>query len=683
MAKKTEVTLLGEVVQLLRKQNQLSTRDRLKEAEEAKRQEKIDEDNKVTMGDDGPILDAKEDFARRFKANIAGKVAKSKMDSGVNKQKKKTQGVIAHATFMTRRLIEKSNQMSRMWRLKSMQQRLAEQAYVEKKDAVDKKDAEEDRREGKLNLRQLLAGFLGEKGLNKKRRKEEFEVIKENKRYLLQLVMPLLAAVGLAANGIHLYHKKALKMMVKAEDWAKMTAKLSTFKLNMETNWKTLTTAVDNFRIKTLKWFGYGPDGKPLGARGSVTFLDSTKKNTATGINFAFLQKIVADRLYAMKVKAYNSVGLGPDGKKLGHTFKGGPHGGTQTSRGTSTVLSRITQPFMNKVRGMIVLMFKPLGIISNVLTNYFASKEGGMIKKFFQKFKTGGGFAMGIIKKVLWPLNVVFTAFEAFKSGKDEYEREGSNALTILGEVLGGGIGFFFGAFADLIKDGTVWIVKKLFGYESDENGKIIEGQGLGGDALRMIQDFSIQDALHTLVAAPYHLISNIVKFISAIFEGDGSYKDTALWKWFTEMPTKVANWFKGFIPEKVRKYFGIEIDNMTPAPMDAYKTMAKSILTGNFADGRKTKEGVGGELNKLTGKPWTWADMDRMEEKYGKNWKTDNMAIYDYEQASNRLKQQQRENVRGVSSSNVTYNGVTYTYRTNNSGFSEYLQEVFAEAY
>ena len=75
MAKKTEVTLLGEVVQLLRKQNQLSTRDRLKEAEEAKRQEKIDEDNKITMGDDGPILDAKEDFARRFKANIAGKVA--------------------------------------------------------------------------------------------------------------------------------------------------------------------------------------------------------------------------------------------------------------------------------------------------------------------------------------------------------------------------------------------------------------------------------------------------------------------------------------------------------------------------------------------------------------------------------------------------------------------------------
>ena len=39
MAKKTQEGLLGEVVQLLRKQNQHSTRDRLKEAEETKRQQ--------------------------------------------------------------------------------------------------------------------------------------------------------------------------------------------------------------------------------------------------------------------------------------------------------------------------------------------------------------------------------------------------------------------------------------------------------------------------------------------------------------------------------------------------------------------------------------------------------------------------------------------------------------------
>jgi len=41
MAKKTQEGLLGEIIVLLRKQNQLSTRDRLKEAEEVKRQEAI------------------------------------------------------------------------------------------------------------------------------------------------------------------------------------------------------------------------------------------------------------------------------------------------------------------------------------------------------------------------------------------------------------------------------------------------------------------------------------------------------------------------------------------------------------------------------------------------------------------------------------------------------------------
>jgi hypothetical protein len=61
MAKKTQESLLGEVVQLLRKQNQLSTRDRLKEAEEAKRQEKADEailnPNSKTSASGEPIVD--------------------------------------------------------------------------------------------------------------------------------------------------------------------------------------------------------------------------------------------------------------------------------------------------------------------------------------------------------------------------------------------------------------------------------------------------------------------------------------------------------------------------------------------------------------------------------------------------------------------------------------------------
>ena len=72
MAKKTQESLLGEVVQLLRKQNQLSTRDRLKEAEEAKRQEKLDQDildpNSNNATGEAVLTDAV-DFKRRIKAN--------------------------------------------------------------------------------------------------------------------------------------------------------------------------------------------------------------------------------------------------------------------------------------------------------------------------------------------------------------------------------------------------------------------------------------------------------------------------------------------------------------------------------------------------------------------------------------------------------------------------------------
>ena len=95
MAKKTQESLLGEVVQLLRKQNQLSTRDRLKEAEEAKRQEKLDQDildpNSNNATGEAVLTDAV-DFKRRIKANIAGKEYSKKRKAPAEAAKKKVQG---------------------------------------------------------------------------------------------------------------------------------------------------------------------------------------------------------------------------------------------------------------------------------------------------------------------------------------------------------------------------------------------------------------------------------------------------------------------------------------------------------------------------------------------------------------------------------------------------------------
>ena len=68
---KTQEALLGEVVSLLRKQNQLSTRDRLRESEEAKRQEQTLQTTTETQGTTGAIVDSATDFQRRFLAGQA------------------------------------------------------------------------------------------------------------------------------------------------------------------------------------------------------------------------------------------------------------------------------------------------------------------------------------------------------------------------------------------------------------------------------------------------------------------------------------------------------------------------------------------------------------------------------------------------------------------------------------
>ena len=68
---KTQEALLGEVVSLLRKQNALSTRDRLRESEEAKRQEKMATQGEVAGEQQSNIIDGAQDFQRRFLAGQA------------------------------------------------------------------------------------------------------------------------------------------------------------------------------------------------------------------------------------------------------------------------------------------------------------------------------------------------------------------------------------------------------------------------------------------------------------------------------------------------------------------------------------------------------------------------------------------------------------------------------------
>ena len=82
MAKKEQnIMLLQEVVGQLRKLNATSVRDRLREAEEAKRAEKIALQGEEQLETEGLVVNAQEDFRRRF---IAGQ-AKTFTDSALTK----------------------------------------------------------------------------------------------------------------------------------------------------------------------------------------------------------------------------------------------------------------------------------------------------------------------------------------------------------------------------------------------------------------------------------------------------------------------------------------------------------------------------------------------------------------------------------------------------------------------
>ena len=57
------------------------------------------------------------------------------------------------------------------------------------------------------------------------------------------------------------------------------------------------------------------------------------------------------------------------------------------------------------------------------------------------------------------------------------------------------------------------------------------------------------IRETIKSLVA-----INAIVNFIGDLFSDPvGTAK--GMWEWILDMPRRVGNWFKGMIPEKVRK--------------------------------------------------------------------------------------------------------------------------------
>jgi hypothetical protein len=311
-----------------------------------------------------------------------------------------------------------------------------------------------------------------------------------------------------------------------------------------------------------MKWFGFDTKGKPIPLKEPVAAEGMWSKISA--------------QMKSVRTSFYKMVGLGPDGKKLGHKWVTKVLKSGQEVKVWQAIskTAPITQGFgtgtFKTITGQIGKILAPLLRAGSAITNFFAGKTGKLITDGLAKIKALGGKPwLVFLRKILWPVTVLFTLWEGFKAGKKEAEREGSNWVTIIAEASGGMVGFFFGAIWDLFKDGTIWIIKKAFGIKSDKDGNILPGQGFGADVLAIVDKFNFAKTIQWLIAAPWHLISNVVGFIkNMIFSAD--YRAGA-WEWIKNIGPNMINWMKSLVPDwewswggknySLRKLLGIDI--------------------------------------------------------------------------------------------------------------------------
>ena len=656
MAKKTQESLLGEVVQLLRKQNQLSTRDRLKEAEEAKRQEKLDQDildpNSNNATGEAVLTDAV-DFKRRIKANIAGKEYSKKRKAPAEAAKKKVQGAIKHATFMTRRLIEKSNKMMYRINVENTNRDLAEWKDEQARYREAKRNKEEFQREhgGELfdftkKMRKAFAHFLSPREMARQKKREEWSIIKENwfKYGVIPLIAGLTASIALAYEGIHLWHTKALAVLGAVKTWAVTTigAWLKDGKI---------ASAYTNLKTSIYAWFGYDKAGKPMYKK-----VDGEWKK----FGWPGLTEGVKTRLADIRLKAFNSIGLGVDGKPLGN--RPGPRGSLPVraawmSAGYAALLTR-----------RLNTMFSPVTKLSGGIAKWTSSTTGKLIKDTFKTFANLG--AVKFIGRLLWPIAAIFSVFEGFKAGKAEAAEDDAKWYTILGEAGGGAIGYLVGGLADAIKGLAVWGIRKMFGLKTDKDGNILPGQGIGGDALAAIQEFKFTDLVHKIVAFPFHAFSYIADHIGELLS-PANLMATAgnMWDWVTDLPGKFVDMIKGLIPDlnltmpeilgggtwSLREALGVAAEPMTAA-------------AGPDAIGHNV-------INPFTGKEWKRTEREAMRQELGTNWRTENQEgflqmMYDF------TREQQKRGEYGGSGTGNVYNVVNQTNQYKDDGYGDYLK-------
>jgi len=220
-----------------------------------------------------------------------------------------------------------------------------------------------------------------------------------------------------------------------------------------------------------------------------------------------------------------------------------------------------------------------------------------------------------GLLGRLLAPVTLLISAFDGAKEAVATWnEGEGKNiasrVIDAIGEGAGAALGTFFGFLPDLLKNGVSYLIKKVFGVETDEQGNVKEGQGIPGKVVEFLDGFSFAGLIQKLVSAPFNLISMIVERVMGYFDPDS---DTSLIGDLTflkdKFKTMISTFFKKLIravlpppdflsfklPEfdlgRLGTYGGQQV-NLNPIPDGVYRFAGLNPETGEVDVQKSTQD-------------------------------------------------------------------------------------------
>ena len=327
-------------------------------------------------------------------------------------------------------------------------------------------------------------------------------------------------------------------------------------------------------RNSALKLFGFADDMKGGGMPGGNTGPRMPGGNELKTPLTTQISNRMSSFMSMLKGQYYSMVGLGVDGETVQTRGADGRLG----SKKTVSIFHKIIQGF-NRIMAPI----KAAGV---AVTNALSGSAGKLLASFGNAGKgllnSGAGrFFTGVFNKILWPLGVLMSAWEGVKKFQDEMAN-GEGVMKAYNEGITTTLSNFAGAPFDLIKNGILWILRKLLPWGVGDDGQWDEGSMIGKIG-KWAEKFSFEKLFKSVLMAPFNLITGAVTFIKDLFRdpagtwekfatsvwGEGTFIDNYILNPLTNLLTSIGKIFG----------FGTNDDPMSPDTAGGTVTRVKFL--------------------------------------------------------------------------------------------------------